>query len=66
MLPTRRLFGLLEVPSKVYPYALVVLIQLLFPDVSFLGHLSGVLAGHLVSLRTFEFSRPLLQVIACA
>jgi len=44
---TRSLFGFVEVPARVYPWALLVALQVLVPNVSFLGHLSGVLVGTL-------------------
>ena len=42
---TRNVFGLFEVSSKAYPYALLVAIQFIMPHVSFLGHLSGIIIG---------------------
>eukprot|EP00238_Polyblepharides_amylifera_P006462 CAMPEP_0196585262 /NCGR_PEP_ID=MMETSP1081-20130531/50055_1 /TAXON_ID=36882 /ORGANISM="Pyramimonas amylifera, Strain CCMP720" /LENGTH=337 /DNA_ID=CAMNT_0041906751 /DNA_START=417 /DNA_END=1430 /DNA_ORIENTATION=+ len=41
----RSIFGFFTVPSKYYPWALLGLFQLLMPNVSFLGHLSGLLIG---------------------
>lgn len=41
----RSVFGLFEVSSKAYPYALLVAIQFIMPHVSFLGHLSGIIIG---------------------
>ena len=44
--PTHRdIFGLIRVPALSYPLVLLVLLQLLVPGISFLGHLSGILAG---------------------
>ena len=43
----RSLFGLVSVPSSVYPWALLVVLQIFMPNLSFLGHLSGILAGTL-------------------
>jgi hypothetical protein len=40
----RSIFGFLFVPSQWYPLALALFLQLLMPSVSFLGHLSGLLA----------------------
>lgn len=42
---TRSVFGLFEVSSRAYPYALLVAIQFIMPHVSFLGHLSGIIIG---------------------
>uniref|UniRef100_A0A7S0RWB4 UBA domain-containing protein n=1 Tax=Pyramimonas obovata TaxID=1411642 RepID=A0A7S0RWB4_9CHLO len=44
-LQSRSIFGLFSVPAKYYPWALLVLFQLLMPNVSFMGHLSGLLVG---------------------
>ena len=41
------LFGLVEVPAAWYPWLLLILIQLIMPGISFLGHLGGLLAGYL-------------------
>lgn len=43
--PQRSLFGLVSIPASLYPWALLLLWQLLMPNVSFLGHLSGLLTG---------------------
>ena len=44
---TRSLFGLFSVPSRLYPWALLVFLQFVMPNISFLGHLSGILVGTL-------------------
>ena len=43
--PTRSIFGLFSVPSRLYPWVLMLAISLAMPNVSLLGHLSGVLVG---------------------
>jgi membrane associated rhomboid family serine protease len=43
------LFGLCTISSQVYPWVLLLIIQLLWPGVSFGGHLSGILSGYLGS-----------------
>lgn len=43
---TRTLFGFVSVPTRWYPLALLALLQLLLPNASVLGHLSGVLVGY--------------------
>ena len=43
--PHRYVFGFFVVPSQWYPLALLLFLQVLMPQVSFLGHLSGLLAG---------------------
>jgi len=41
----RALCGLVRVPRKVYPFVLLIILQIMLPEVSFLGHLSGLLYG---------------------
>lgn len=43
----RSLFGFISVPSSVYPWALLVALQFFMPNLSFLGHLAGILNGTL-------------------
>ncbi|MGK3734319.1 MAG: membrane associated rhomboid family serine protease [Bacillariaceae sp.] len=43
----RSIFGFFSVPSFVYPWALLLILQLILPGLSFLGHLSGILTGTL-------------------
>lgn len=42
---TRSVFGFINVSSKMYPWALLVILQFIMPQISFLGHLSGILIG---------------------
>lgn len=41
----RSIFGFFTVPSQWYPLALALFLQMLMPSVSFVGHVSGLLAG---------------------
>lgn len=43
--PTQSIMGMVEVPSKLYPWILLFLIQILLPNISMIGHLSGVIIG---------------------
>lgn len=43
----RSVFGLFQVSSRMYPWALLVVLQFIMPQISFLGHLSGILVGTL-------------------
>ena len=57
--PTRSLFGMITVPTRLYPWALLIVLQLL-PNISLLGHLSGLIVGMLcvpasVSRATYLF-----------
>lgn len=42
-----KLFRVVEVPAEAYPVLLLVIIQLLVPHTSLLGHLSGLCIGYL-------------------
>ena len=44
---TRSVFGFINVSSKMYPWALLVILQFIMPQISFMGHLSGILIGTL-------------------
>ncbi|CAE7941252.1 RBL15, partial [Symbiodinium sp. KB8] len=46
-LPTRSVFGCFNVPTKWYPWVLMVVLQLVMPNISLLGHLCGAVAGFL-------------------
>merc|ERR1712224_413022 len=43
-LPTRTLF-VFSVPSKWYPWLLLGMMQILMPNISFLGHICGLICG---------------------
>jgi len=43
---TRSFYGLFHLSPIFYPWALLLMIQVLLPNVSFLGHVSGILAGY--------------------
>mmetsp|Transcript_23108 Transcript_23108/g.67318 ORF Transcript_23108/g.67318 Transcript_23108/m.67318 type:complete len:367 (-) Transcript_23108:105-1205(-) len=45
--PTRSIMGMVNVPAKWHPWILLVVLQVLIPNVSFIGHLSGILMGTL-------------------
>lgn len=55
----RSIFGLFTVPPRVYPWALLLVFQLLMPGVSFLGHLSGILAGYACTCHQLSVIKPL-------
>ena len=55
-----------NVPARIYPFVLLILLQVLIPGISFLGHLSGILIGILISTGSFNIllpSQELLQKI---
>jgi len=52
---TRSVFGFLSVPAYLYPWALLVVLQMFMPNLSLLGHLSGILTGTLQSYGVLDF-----------
>lgn len=54
----RSLFGLILIPSQIYPWALLLILQLLLRNVSFLGHLSGLLVGYLYAYNVLKILVP--------
>eukprot|EP00002_Diphylleia_rotans_P013117 TRINITY_DN2555_c0_g1_i2.p1 TRINITY_DN2555_c0_g1~~TRINITY_DN2555_c0_g1_i2.p1 ORF type:complete len:433 (-),score=89.36 TRINITY_DN2555_c0_g1_i2:215-1513(-) len=44
---TQSIFGFFTVPTKYYPWILLIVLQVIMPNVSFLGHLCGILCGYL-------------------
>ena len=55
---TRSVMGWFEVQAWAYPWALLLLWSLMLPQVSFLGHLSGLLAGWLFAKGYLEWALP--------
>lgn len=45
---TRSLCGVVNLPTKVYPLVLLILLSLLIPGISFMGHLCGLLVGFIL------------------
>ena len=43
----RSLFGFATVPAYLYPWVLLFLLQFIMPNLSFMGHLAGILVGYL-------------------
>ncbi len=60
-MPTRSVFGLFEVPSKVYPWVLLVILQIMLPNVSWLGHVSGIIVGLLLLSGSLQFLLPSVE-----
>lgn len=54
----RSIFGLFTVPAIAYPWVLLVLWQLLVPQSSFLGHISGLAIGQLYSMGLLKVITP--------
>jgi membrane associated rhomboid family serine protease len=53
--PTRSVFGFFSVPAMIYPIVLLVALQMFMPNLSFMGHLSGVIAGFLQVYGALDF-----------
>ncbi|KAL7567649.1 hypothetical protein ACA910_000240 [Epithemia clementina (nom. ined.)] len=54
----RNVFGFFHVSPKLYPWVLLVIMQVIMPGVSFTGHLVGILAGHLQYFQFINFLFP--------
>eukprot|EP01089_Gocevia_fonbrunei_P002607 TRINITY_DN12537_c0_g1_i1.p1 TRINITY_DN12537_c0_g1~~TRINITY_DN12537_c0_g1_i1.p1 ORF type:complete len:347 (+),score=25.38 TRINITY_DN12537_c0_g1_i1:33-1073(+) len=52
--PTSSIFGFFSVPSKIYPWVLLVIFQFMIGGVSLLGHLSGILIGYIYAYGFLE------------
>jgi hypothetical protein len=50
----RSVFGVFSVPASVYPWVLLLVLQLIMPNLSFLGHLAGILTGTLEFYGLFD------------
>lgn len=50
----RSVFGIFSVPASVYPWVLLLVLQLIMPNLSFLGHLAGILTGTLEFYGVFD------------
>ncbi|KAK1411866.1 hypothetical protein QVD17_32677 [Tagetes erecta] len=55
---SRNVFGLFNVPAKLYPWMLLVLFQLVMTNISLLGHLCGILSGFAYTYGLFNFLIP--------
>jgi hypothetical protein len=54
----RSVFGLFLVPAWVYPWVMLLLMSLLMPNVSFFGHLAGLLTGYLYQFHILSYLAP--------
>ncbi|KAI9145243.1 hypothetical protein BKA69DRAFT_553376 [Paraphysoderma sedebokerense] len=52
---SRVIYGAFSVHAAIYPWVLLVVIQILIPSASFGGHLSGILVGYLYYYKTLNF-----------
>jgi rhomboid domain-containing protein 1 len=58
----RSLFGIILVPAWLYPWIMVLLMSLLMPNVSLLGHLSGLIVGYLYQFHILEVMTPSAEI----
>eukprot|EP01062_Namystynia_karyoxenos_P056638 TRINITY_DN4755_c3_g4_i1.p1 TRINITY_DN4755_c3_g4~~TRINITY_DN4755_c3_g4_i1.p1 ORF type:complete len:374 (+),score=96.33 TRINITY_DN4755_c3_g4_i1:105-1124(+) len=49
LLQRHRILCGVVIPASSYPFVLLVLLQLIMPHVSFMGHLGGILSAHLIN-----------------
>ena len=59
----RSIFGLFAVPAITYPWVLLVLWQLLVPQSSFLGHLSGLAIGQVYAMGYLKWITPSAEAV---
>eukprot|EP00554_Chaetoceros_debilis_P010318 CAMPEP_0194110990 /NCGR_PEP_ID=MMETSP0150-20130528/10097_1 /TAXON_ID=122233 /ORGANISM="Chaetoceros debilis, Strain MM31A-1" /LENGTH=271 /DNA_ID=CAMNT_0038800297 /DNA_START=279 /DNA_END=1094 /DNA_ORIENTATION=- len=55
---SQSLFGMAQVSSRVYPWVLLVAIQVIMPNISFVGHLSGILVGTMQTAGLLNYVLP--------
>jgi len=55
---SRSVFGFCQVSSRAYPWAMLLVLQFILPNVSFWGHLSGIVVGTLQLLGAFHHIMP--------
>eukprot|EP01132_Coremiostelium_polycephalum_P005917 gene5917-7366_t len=58
-----RILVFVPVPSKVYPFALLIFTQMIMPNASIIGHLSGIIIGYLYSIGIFDLILPSSSMI---
>ncbi|KAH0785166.1 Clan S-, family S54, Rhomboid-like serine peptidase [Histomonas meleagridis] len=56
--PYRSFFSLFLIPSYLYPWVMLLFMQLILGNVSFLGHLSGLLVGYLYQFGIVKILTP--------
>lgn len=60
---TRDVYGILQIPSYLYPWALLVLLQLFLPHLSFMGHLAGIICGTTQRYRLWDVLLPSMEFL---
>jgi membrane associated rhomboid family serine protease len=60
---TRSVFGLFNVPTKLYPWVLMLVLSVIIPGVSLLGHLAGILVGGMHTAGYLSWFLPSLSTL---
>jgi len=55
---SRSIFGMMQVSSRAYPWVILLVTQIILPQASFTGHLSGILCGILQMRGYFNIIMP--------
>lgn len=55
---TRSVLGFFTVPSWLYPWVMLVILSLLIPNVSFMGHFCGIMIGYMYKFRLLSWLAP--------
>lgn len=61
---SRSLFGFFSVPAKIYPWVILIGMQFFMPNISFVGHLSGILVGLLAVYGCMDWLMPSYEFCA--
>ena len=61
---SRSFFGFFSVPSKLYPWIILVVMQFVMPNISFVGHLSGILVGYMAVYGVMDLLMPSYEFCA--
>lgn len=54
----RSIFGLFAVPAWLYPWVMLVFMSMLMPNVSFIGHFSGIVVGYMYKWHLLSWLAP--------
>ena len=61
--PTRSVFGLFSVPTRVYPWVLMLVLQFIMPGASLVGHLAGIIVGFVHTWGWLSWAIPTLPTL---
>lgn len=60
----RSVLGLFLVSTEFYPYAMLLILSLLLPNVSLLGHASGIVVGLLYQINILKWLKPPKSIVS--